>query len=101
MLPAEAYSPSKREYRGIEPLHYGLHDRTIHVTHCGRICIGKKKIHLSQVFAGQSVGIRQVDEGIWLTSFMDYDLGFFDTDSSRFEPLPDPFGHKVLPMCPE
>ena len=100
MLPAEAYTRSCREYRGIQPLEYGLHDRTALVTQCGRICIRKNKIHLSQVFAGQSVGIRQVDEGIWLTSFMHYDLGYFDTESSRFEPLPDPFGHKVLPMCP-
>lgn len=98
MLPAEAYSPSKREYKGIQPLEYALHDRTIDVTHCGRICIKRKKINFSRVFAGHSVGVRQVDEDIWLTSFMNYDLGFFDTESSRFEPLPNPFGPKVLPM---
>jgi hypothetical protein len=27
------------------------------VTRCGRICLGKKKINFSQVFAGQAVGI--------------------------------------------
>jgi hypothetical protein len=46
------------------------HDRTVRVTRCGRICIGKRKINLSQVFAGQWVGIREVDEQIWLVSFM-------------------------------
>ena len=31
--------------------------------------------HFSTVFAGQAVGIKEVDDGIWLVSFMDYDLG--------------------------
>src|SRR5260370_33098105 len=48
-----------------------LHDSTIHVTHCGRICLHRKKINLSTVFAGQAVGIKEVEEGIWLVSFMD------------------------------
>jgi type III restriction enzyme len=33
---------------------YPLHDKTIVVTRCGRICLGKKKINFSQVFAGQA-----------------------------------------------
>ena len=40
------------------------------VTHCGRICIGKRKISLSHVFAGQWVGIREIEEKVWLVSFM-------------------------------
>ena len=100
-FPSELYTASPRLYKGIEPVEYPLHDRTVDVTSCGRICIGKKKIHLSQVFAGHSVGLRQVEEPIWLVSFMQYDLGFFDTISSRFEPLPNPFGAKVLPMSSE
>lgn len=99
-FPAELYSPSPRKYKGIEPVLYPLHDRVVDVTHCGRICIGKKKIHLSQAFAGQSVGLRQIDEPIWLVSFMNYDLGFFDTISSRFEPCANPFGAKLLPLSP-
>jgi putative transposase len=31
---------------------YLFHDRTITVTQCGRICIGRRKIALSGVFAG-------------------------------------------------
>jgi putative transposase len=103
-FPSELYSPSLRQYQGLPPVNYPLHDRTVNVTCCGRICIGKKKINLSQVFAGHSVGLRQIEEPIWLVSFMHYDLGFFDMVSSRFEPLPNPFGAKVvqnvLPMCP-
>ena len=96
--PAEVYIPSQRPYHGLQELQYPFHDRTIVVTNCGRICMGKKKINLSQVFAGQAVGVKEVEDGIWLVSFMDYDLGFFDLDGKRFEPVENPFGVKVLPM---
>ncbi len=36
--------------------------------------------------------------GGWLVSFMDYDLGYFDLDSCKVEPLENPFGPKVLTM---
>ena len=39
------------------------------MTTCGRICYKNRKVNLSQVFAGQGVGVRQVDERIWLVSF--------------------------------
>jgi putative transposase len=52
------------------------------------------------IFAGQNVGIKQVSEKIWLVTFMDYDLGYFDNQTSRLEPLENPFGPKVLPMSP-
>jgi len=35
---------------------------------------------------------------IWLVSFMDYDLGYFDLETRVLEPLENPFGPKVLPM---
>jgi putative transposase len=98
--PAELYTPSPRPYKGIGDVEYPFHDRTIIVTSCGRICIGKRKINLSQAFAGQTVGVTEVSEKIWLVSFMDYDLGFFDHESGRVECAENPFGAKVLPMCP-
>ena len=98
--PSEVYRESMRAYHGLPELHYPLHDRTINITCCGRICIGKKKINLSKAFAGQAIGITQVADDTWLASFVDYDLGYFDTESNKFEPLPNPFGVKVLPMSP-
>jgi putative transposase len=71
------------------------------VTHCGRICFKRRKVNLSQVFAGQQVGVRQVDEHVWLVTFMHYDLGYFDDETCRLEPIANPFGSKVLPMSPE
>ena len=99
--PAELYSPPRAPTSGLGELEYPFHDRTIMVTNCGRICIGRRKINLSHVFAGQNVGIREVAEKIWLVSFMHYDLGFFDRESGRVECAPNPFDAKVLPMSPE
>ena len=96
--PAEIYQPSPRVYNGLPDLDYPLHDKTIVVTRCGRICLGKKKINFSTVFAGQAVGIKEVNDDIWLVSFMQYDLGYFDLETRVLEPLENPFGPKVLPM---
>jgi putative transposase len=98
--PAERYQPSRRHYQGLPDVDYPFHDRTVTVTTCGRICFNRHKINLSLVFAGQNVGIKQVDDHIWLASFMHYDLGYFDDENCRLEPLPNPFGPKALPMSP-
>jgi transposase InsO family protein len=101
LYPAEVYKPSAREYHPPEQPEYPFHDRTILVTQCGRICIGRRKINFSRVFAGQYVGVTEVDNDIWLVSFMDYDLGFFDNEVNRVEPVGEnPFAPKVLPMSP-
>jgi putative transposase len=100
-FPAELYAPSRRPYRGLPEIDYPFHDKIVTLTTCGRICFNTQKINLSQVFAGQNVGIKQVDERIWLVSFMEYDLGYFDDETCRLEPLQNPFGPRVLPMSPE
>jgi putative transposase len=100
-VPAALYARSPRGYAGLTPLVYPLHDWTGTVTHCGRICYKSRKINLSQVFAGQDVGVKQVSDRIWLVTFMDYDLGYFDDETCRLEPIANPFGPKVLPMSPE
>jgi hypothetical protein len=76
---------------------YPFPDKVIVVTRCGRICRGNKKINFSQVFAGQAVGIKEVHDHIWLVSFMDYDLGYFDLETPGLEPLENPFGPKCYP----
>ena len=98
--PAERYAPSTRPYTGLPDLDYPFHDKTVTVTTCERICFNRRKINLSTVFAGQSVGIKQVSEEIWLVTFMDYDLGYFDHETCRLEPLENPFGAKLLRASP-
>ena len=99
--PAELYRTSPRPYQGLGELEYPFHDRTVTVTHCGRVCFKGRKVNLSQVFAGQNVGVTQVGDRIWLVTFMQYDLGYFDDETCRLEPIDNPFGPKVLPMSPE
>ena len=98
--PAEKYVTSERPYQGLPEVDYPFHDRSVTVTQCGRICMGRRKINLSSVFAGQNVGIKQTEDKIWLVSFMNYDLGYFDDETCRLEPLNNPFGPRVLPMSP-
>jgi putative transposase len=100
-VPADLYTRSPRVYRGLEDLTYPFHDHTILVTHCGRICFKTQKVNLSHVFAGQNVGVTQVGERIWLVTFMQYDLGSFDDETCRLEPIENPFGPKVLPVSSE
>jgi putative transposase len=39
------------------------------------------KINVSQVFAGQMVGVKQGDEHMWLVTFMHDDLGYVDDET--------------------
>ena len=43
----------------------------------------------------QAVGIKEVDDGIWLVSFMDYDLGYIELGEKTLQLLNNPFGPKV------
>ena len=93
--PAEVYKPSTRPYAGLPDLAYPFHDRDVLVTACGRICMHRKKINISTVMAGQRLGLKEVDEGIWLVSFIDYDLGYIDLEQRNLQPIDNPFGPKV------
>jgi hypothetical protein len=44
------------------------------------------------LFAGQNVGVTQMGERIWLVTFMRYDLGYFDDETCRLEPIDNPLG---------
>jgi hypothetical protein len=83
--PAELYSASPRHYDRLPDLTYPFHDRDILVTACGRICL-------------QRLGIKEVDDGIWLVSFSRYDLGYFDLERKTLQPLDNPFGPRLSPM---
>ena len=59
---------------------------------------GYKIFDRSTVLAGQKLGIKEVDDGIWLASFMHYDLGYFDLEQKTLQPLDNPFGTRLSPM---
>jgi transposase InsO family protein len=96
--PAEIYTPSRKPYSGLPDLAYPFHDRDVLVTACGRICMHRKKINISTVFAGQRLGIKEVDDGIWLVTFIDYDLGYIDLEQRNLQPIDNPFGPRLSPM---
>jgi transposase InsO family protein len=96
--PADLYRPSPKPYSGLSEINYPFHDRDILVTACGRICMHRKKINISGVLAGQTLGIKEVDDGIWLVSFMHYNLGYIDLEQRTLQPLDNPFGPRLSPM---
>ncbi len=65
----DLYQPSNRKQEVLPDVAYPFLDKTVTVTTCGRIFLDNKKIHLSTVFAGHDVGLRQVEEDVWLVSF--------------------------------
>ena len=96
--PSEVYAPATRIYRGLTEVSYPFHDTTMLVTNCGRLCFHRKKINISSALAGQPLGLKEVDDGIWLVSFMDYDLGYIDLEEKSLQPLDNPFGPRLSPM---
>ena len=96
--PADRYTSSSKPYFGLPDLEYPLHDREHLVTACGRICMHRKKINISTVLAGQKRGLKEVDDGIWLISFMHYDLGYIDLEQKTLQPIDNPFGTRLSPV---
>jgi hypothetical protein len=97
-VPADLYSASSTPYSGLPEIDYPFHDRDVLVTNCGRICIYRKKINISTTLAGQKLGIKEVDDGIWLVSFMRYDLGYIDLEQRTLQTIDNPFGTRLSPM---
>lgn len=62
------------------------------------ICLHKRRINLSTVLAGQRVGQREVDDAIWLVSFVTYDPGYIGLERMTLQPLDNPFGTRLLPL---
>ncbi|APO69600.1 hypothetical protein IE4872_CH04019 [Rhizobium gallicum] len=76
-----------------------VHDRDALVTNCEPHLHHCKKINIPTVLAGQKLGLKEVDDGIWLISFMHYDLGYFDLEQRTLQTIDNPFGTRLSPMC--
>ncbi len=97
-VPNHIHRPSIKQYHGLPDVDYPFHDRDILVTSCGCICMHRKKINISTVLAGQRLGIKEVDEGVWLVSFMRYNFGYIDLEQKTLQPIDNPFGARLSPM---
>ncbi len=98
MRATDIYRPASRIYRGLPEIDYPMHDRDVLVTACGRICMHRRKINISTVIAGQRLGLKEVEDGIWVVTFMAYDLGYIDLEQKTLQPIDNPFGTRVSPM---
>ncbi|MER8374409.1 hypothetical protein NKH19_10010 [Mesorhizobium sp. M1338] len=58
----------------------------------------RRKINISTVMAGQRLGIKKIDDGIWLVSFMHYDLGYIYLEQRILQTIDNPFGARLSPM---
>jgi len=86
--PAEVYQPSTRHYPVPLPeLRYPLHDDVLLVTRHGHIRLPKARtVFLSNALADQPVGLREGEDGRWLVTFVNLDLGTYEPRTGSFEP---------------
>ena len=108
--PASRYRKSDQEYpKKLDDLEYPLHDYTCKVHSGGCVYLpGKKMFYLTAALIGERVGLREVDSKLWLVSFMQYDLGYYNENTRVFTEVDKPqlgVNHqktieKVLPMSP-
>lgn len=96
--PAELYTASTRRFAGLPELTYPLHDRDIVVSTSGVIGLHGRGVVISSVLAGQKLGLREVENDVWLVSFMHYDLGYIDLEARTLQTIDTPFGSRVSPI---
>jgi transposase InsO family protein len=87
--PADVFVSSHRPYpaKTEEPT-YPTHDDVLRVARQGHITIGRRSARLSPALGGELVGIKEEDDGRWLITFMNIDLGHFQGGS--VDALPPP-----------
>jgi transposase InsO family protein len=90
--PSQIYKCSKKIYPEIlDEIDYSANERTANVDMMGRISFEQTRIFIGSPLAGQTLGLTEVDEGLWMVHFMDYELGYFDSQSWKFESGENPF----------
>lgn len=84
--PGLIYQSSNRRYpKMLDPLTYPLHDLVRPVNNNGAVYLHKRmSFYLSLALTGEEIGLREVRTGLWLVSFMNHDLGYFDERNGAF-----------------
>lgn len=88
--PADLYVASVRTFAP-QPARYPLHDLVARVCTDGHIGFphgrrGDKRYFISESLAGHEVGLRELEDGRWLVSFIEIDLGTIDRTTEEFTP---------------
>lgn len=90
--PAELYKVSERKFQPIlDELEYPDDDYTLQVSKCGSIRSDDFRVYLGTPFAGENIGVTQVDDNIWQIKFMNYMMGFFDKENQKIQIPENPF----------
>ena len=84
--PATVYGNSSRRWDGVTPEpDYSSQDLTAYVSASGKVFVrGVGDFNLSVIFAGETIGLSQEEEDLWLVSFAALDLGHFDAREGIF-----------------
>lgn len=88
--PAQVFVSSPRKLPASLPEpSYPTHDDAVTVNSAGCIWVpGRGSLYISSALIGQLVGIREEDDGRWLFTFLNLDLGHLETSTNTFKPLP-------------
>jgi transposase InsO family protein len=86
--PASLYTASSRSYPDELPEpEYPLHDRHLRVTQEGKLQFRRNQFfYLSETLAGQRIGLREEDDDLWNLSFLNFNLGTFNSKAWQFSP---------------
>src|SRR5690606_18942152 len=85
--PASRYVPSPRPLpRRLPPLEYPGHMEVRRVSRGGCLSWHCRPIFISEALVGESVGLEEVDDGIWTVYFSTVAIGRFDERRGRIQP---------------
>jgi transposase InsO family protein len=85
--PAEVYEASPRTYPSkLADLYYPEHDDAIRVGRDGKIHFLQRPIFISRALVYEYVGLREQQDGRWIVTFMNLDLGHIHLDKT-FKPI--------------
>jgi len=88
--PATFYTPSDNPLPKQDPEPtYPLHDVTKRLNKNGCVCFGSPchVYSIGRALSYEPIGLREVEDGRWLVTFAQLDLGYLDLRERKFEPM--------------
>jgi transposase InsO family protein len=87
--PAECYRPSSRSFpHRLEEVQYPGHFERRRITHGGSLCWHSARLFLSIVLAGETVGLEEIDDGVWSIYFGRHLLARLDAHVGKIIEVP-------------
>jgi transposase InsO family protein len=86
--PCDVYTPSQRAFQHAPDLSYPFHDEVIEVETSGHARVLRRrgaKFYVSSALVGERLGARELDDGKFLLTFANIDLGVLDPTTNHFQ----------------